>query len=212
MKKIKIILMLTFMIFLITGCVNKIDKDTMKPTVIFSLNGNQIYAKTYSSKVTVSDNNKLEANSLKYQWTTSNIAPTEASFTMSFINEEQISTPANVTGMYYLWISAKDKSGNSTIIKSAVFNLDNTLPVISIVGNKKVMIHTGTLYKDAGATASDNIDGNITIKIQINSNVNYKKAGIYEVKYIVSDLASNTTIPVTRTVMVVDAVSMPTGR
>ena len=208
MRKIKIILSLTFVILMITGCGNKIEKDIVKPTVTFSVNGNQIYAKTYSSKVTANDNQKIDSTSLKYQWTTSNIAPTEASFMIPLTNGDNISAPVGVTGSYYLWVMAKDMSGNSIMVNSAVFNLDNTIPVIKLMGNQKFNMNTGMMYNDMGATATDNIDGNITSKIVVDSNVNYKKAGTYRVIYTVTDAAGNAATVVARNVIVTDTDTM----
>jgi hypothetical protein len=104
--------------------------DTVAPTVTFGTNGNSTYAKSYSTTVTLSDNYSLNTSSLEYQWTTSTTAPTEASFTTTFTNGGTLSTPAVVTGGYYLWILGKDTSGNTLIARTNVFNLDNTAPSV----------------------------------------------------------------------------------
>ncbi len=43
--------------------------------------------------------------------------------------------------------------------------LDTTIPVITLVGDATVTIEVGATYTDAGATASDNYDGDITSSI-----------------------------------------------
>lgn len=80
---------------------------------------------------------------------------------------------------------------------------DSTKPVITLKGDSIVTINLGTTYTDAGATATDNIDGNITSKIKVNSNVNINRVGTYIVTYTVTDNAGNTAT-LTRTVKVVD--------
>ena len=68
---------------------------------------------------------------------------------------------------------------------------DTTKPVITLLGAKKVTINVGDKYKDAGATAEDNIDGNLTNKIKKSGKVDTKKAGTYTIKYTVTDKAGN---------------------
>lgn len=80
---------------------------------------------------------------------------------------------------------------------------DTTAPVISLNGSNIVSVNLGSTYTDAGATAIDNVDGNITSKIKVSSNVNTSKVGTYYVTYTVSDNAGNTATN-TRKVEVVD--------
>jgi large repetitive protein len=186
----------------VTRTVNVVDNSI--PTVAFGTNGNATYAKSRSTTATVSDNIQVDTNTLEYQWTTSTSAPTEVSFVTSFTNGQSINTPAGVTGGYYLWILAKDTSGNTLIDRSNVFNLDNTAPVITLLGTTPVTHPVGTAYSDAGATASDNIDGNITGSISTSSNVTPAIPGSYTVTYNVTDASGNNATEVTRTVNVTD--------
>jgi len=55
---------------------------------------------------------------------------------------------------------------------------------------------------DAGATAADNVDGDVTANIVAVSNVNTTMAGSYTVTYNVSDAAGNAATTVTRAVYV----------
>ena len=121
--------------------VDKIDKT--KPTVTFGTNGNSTYAKSQSTKVTVTDN-LSGTNTLKYQWTTSTTAPAASTFATSFTNGSTITKSAG-TGSYYLWILATDNAGNQTITRSNVFNLDNTAPTCSISGNPTSWTTSATL-------------------------------------------------------------------
>jgi len=181
--------------------------DKIVPTVTFGTNGNATYAKSRNTTVTASDNAAINTSSLKYQWTTSSTAPTEASFSTSFANGGTITSPAGVTGNYYLWILAKDTSNNTSIISSNIFSLDNTNPIITVVGSNPAGVTVGSAYVDEGATASDNINGNITSSIQVASNVNTGVKGSYTVTYNVIDGCGNAATQVTRTVTVMDVVS-----
>ena len=45
--------------------------------------------------------------------------------------------------------------------------LDTTAPVITLVGDNPVEVYEGATYTDAGATASDDVDGDITSSIVV---------------------------------------------
>jgi prepilin-type N-terminal cleavage/methylation domain-containing protein len=177
--------------------------DTIAPSVAFGTNGNATYARTRSTTVTVSDNVAVNTSSLKYLWNTSTSTPSEGTFSSTFTNGQTINSPAGVTGACYLWILAKDTSDNTTITRSNAFNLDNTIPVITMLGSSPITINQGDTYSDAGATASDNIDGNLTSSISVISTVNPSIVGTYTVTYNVSDSSGNTAIEVIRTVNVI---------
>lgn len=178
--------------------------DNVIPTVSFGMNGNTTYAKSRSTTVNVSDNVSLNIGSLMYQWTTSTTPPAEATFVDSFTNGGTLTTPNGVTGGYYLWIYAKDTAGNTMISSSNVYNLDNTAPVITINGNSSVTIQQNGTYSDAGATATDNIDGSVTVSDS--STVNTSVIGTYYVYYNVTDSSGNVATQVVRTVNVVSSV------
>ncbi|NRA49074.1 MAG: DUF5011 domain-containing protein, partial [Phaeodactylibacter sp.] len=79
-----------------------------------------------------------------------------------------------------------------------------TPPVITILGDNPATVTEGSTYSDAGATATDDTDGDITSSISVSSNVNTSAAGSYTVTYDVSDAAGNNT-QATRTVNVEEA-------
>ena len=64
----------------------------------------------------------------------------------------------------------------------------------------------GTTYTDAGATASDNVDGTITSQIVTDNPVDTTAVGMYTITYNVSDAASNVATAVIRRVEVVEPV------
>jgi hypothetical protein len=65
-------------------------------------------------------------------------------------------------------------------------------------------VNFGASYTDAGATASDNVDGDITGSIVTVNSVNTGSLGTYNVTYNVTDANGNAADQVTRTVNVVD--------
>lgn len=85
-----------------------------------------------------------------------------------------------------------------------------TKPVITLTGNATENVANGASYTDAGATASDNVDGILTssIVVTITNNVNAGTtfnatvSGTYTYHYNVSDAAGNAALEVTRTVVV----------
>ncbi len=79
---------------------------------------------------------------------------------------------------------------------------DTTPPVITLLGNTTVSIQQGATYIDAGATANDNIDGDITSKIVVANLVNTAIPGSYTINYTVNDVAGNVAISVIRTVTI----------
>lgn len=68
---------------------------------------------------------------------------------------------------------------------------DTEKPVIELFGDKNITIKVGDTYKEPGAVATDNVDGDITKKIKITGKVDTKKEGEYIIKYTVSDKAGN---------------------
>ena len=85
---------------------------------------------------------------------------------------------------------------------------DSIAPVITLLGDATVSIEVGDTYIDAGATAKDNYDGDITSNIVTVSNVDTAIVGSYTVTYDVSDANENAAATVTRLVTVEDALSM----
>ena len=77
---------------------------------------------------------------------------------------------------------------------------DTTPPVITLVGAASVNHEQGTTYTDEGATASDTVDG--TLSVSSSGNVG-TDAGTYTITYSASDAAGNTSTA-TRTVIVAD--------
>lgn len=81
--------------------------------------------------------------------------------------------------------------------------IDHEAPVITLKGDNPVIVEQGDPYVEPGATATDNIDGDLTDQIEISGDVDTSKIGTYTVTYTVSDSVGNVTT-VERTVNVVE--------
>ncbi len=142
-------------------------------------------------------------------------------------NKYNVAVEGNATGQYPAPLkanlliainnaSAITNTSSQSIVDAAVITLnsaiatfeagvvppDTTKPVITLSGMGIMDIYVGSTYIDAGATASDNIDGNITANIVRVNPVNTAISGTYIITYNVSDLAGNNAIEVTRTINV----------
>ena len=115
---------------------------------------------------------------------------------------------ANKPGVYTIIYSVKDKSGNAAVsVVRTVTVVDAVSPVITLKGEQTVTINVGETYEDAGATARDNVDGNITKSITITGVVDPSRPAVYTLIYTVKDNSGNAAAIVARTVRVLDAVA-----
>lgn len=90
-------------------------------------------------------------------------------------------------------------------IERTVHVIDNVKPVIDLNGTDEITIATGNTYNDLGALVLDNVDGNISDKLVVDSsNVDMDTPGIYKVIYTVKDSSDNEA-QVERTINVVPA-------
>jgi len=81
--------------------------------------------------------------------------------------------------------------------------LDTTPPVITLVGVTPIDVVQYFIYTDAGATAQDDVDEDITERIVTDNPVNTNKIGQYTITYNVFDTEGNAAAEVSRTVNVV---------
>ncbi len=102
----------------------------------------------------------------------------------------------NVAGDYTITYTVSDAGGNTAEkTRKVTVSADDKKPVITLKGDNPMPLKVGDTYNEPGATAVDNVDGNLTSKININSSdVNTSSAGSYEVIYTVSDNSGNTAV------------------
>jgi hypothetical protein len=79
---------------------------------------------------------------------------------------------------------------------------DTGAPTIQLTGDPQVTVIVEQPYTDAGATATDTTDGDLTARLTVDNPVNTAVIGDYTVTYGVTDLSGNAALPATRTVHV----------
>lgn len=98
----------------------------------------------------------------------------------------QVRTEGDV--IYY---TVKDSSGNETTVERQIVRKDVIAPTITLKGEASITIDAGTSYEEPGYTANDNIDGDITDKVEISGSVNIYHAGTYTLTYTATDSHGN---------------------
>ena len=107
-----------------------------------------------------------------------------------------------VVGPLEVGVVANDGTVDSDVFTLVVQVLPDTVPPdITLLGSATVTVQQGGNYVDAGATATDNVDGDITDRIVIDNPVDASTAGTYTVTYSVEDTAGNSAVA-TRAVIV----------
>ena len=127
----------------------------------------------------------------------------DGNLTSSITTSGAIST--SNTGTFTISYSVSDAAGNSasvqrTVIVSAA--ADTTPPVISLLGSSTINLTVGDTFTDPGATATDEVDGDLTSSITTSGSVDTSTAGTYIISYNVSDAAGNAATQVERTIIV----------
>lgn len=119
-----------------------------------------------------------------------------------------------LTGVYTVTYNVSDGNGNAAAEVTRTVNVVDTVPpVLTLNGALVVTLECRDPYTDAGATADDDCDGdltgNITATVQngfgsLIPEVDVMTPDTYTLTYTVSDGTGNEAVPVTRTVEVVD--------
>jgi C1A family cysteine protease len=100
--------------------------------------------------------------------------------------------------------AAADAAGNGNTASTILSRIsDRTAPVIALLGDSTVRIEAESEYADAGATALDGYDGDLTSQIVAASDVDTSTPGTYTVTYDVTDAAGNAAEQAVRTVRVI---------
>lgn len=101
-----------------------------------------------------------------------------------------------------------DKAGNTTTVIRPIVYKDVIAPVITLEGSADVTVGIGDAYADAGYTAIDDVDGDITPAVTVEGTVDTSTYGTYTLKYKVVDTSGNVA-EITRNVKVAD-ITAPT--
>ena len=99
----------------------------------------------------------------------------------------------NTAGTYSVTYNVSDAAGNAAteVVRTVNVAADIVVPVINLIGDATVSVELGSDYTDAGATASDNLDGDITASIVTVNPVDVNTVGTYNITYNVTDSSGN---------------------
>jgi prenyltransferase beta subunit len=107
-------------------------------------------------------------------------------------------------GLKTVRVKFKDQAGNENIHGiTTTITLDTAVPVITLTGETTINLNVGDSYTDAGATALDDISGDITSSIvKGGTYIDTSTAETYTITYDVKDGAGNSAIQVVRNIIV----------
>ncbi|MDO8529001.1 MAG: DUF5011 domain-containing protein [Nanoarchaeota archaeon] len=129
----------------------------------------------------------------------------DGDLTASIVSVGTVDT--TTAGTYIITYDVSDLAGNAATQVIRTVNVvevlpDTIAPVITLIGSAAVTINVGDFYTDEGATATDDVDGDLTASIVSVGTVDTTVIGVYTMTYDVSDLAGNAATQVIRTVNV----------
>ncbi len=121
------------------------------------------------------------------------------------------SVNTSVVGTYTITYTATDAAGNTatsirTVQVTAI--IDNTPPIITLIGASYIEVIEGNTYIDAGATATDNID--TIVSVSKTGAVNTGVVGTYKLTYNATDSSGNRADSKIRTVKVMPKIVVDT--
>lgn len=174
-KLLKIGLIITLSVVLV-GLLFLLIRDSIKHDIIFNLNGEK--------DIILSLNSEYVEEGAK--------AIIDGEDRTDKIKIDYSDMNTDVIGLhrvrYYFKVNKKEYS-----IYRNILIIDDIKPEIILNGNSVVNILLGSKYSDSGAKAHDNYDGDITSKIEIESNIDTNKVGEYIITYKVKDSSGNET-------------------
>lgn len=106
-------------------------------------------------------------------------------------------------GAYTIVLTATNVAGDSDTFEDTIIFLDQDVPLITLIGNATINLTLGDEFTDPGATALDEVDGDLTANIVVGGDtVDTDVEGTYIITYDVTDAQGNEAIQVERTVIV----------
>ena len=136
----------------------------------------------------------------------------DITFGIVTVNPVDNATTGTYTVTYNITDSAGRAADQRTRTVQVVEDPDPTpdlKPVISPIGDNVIAVAQHSVYVDAGATAIDKDDGDVTARIITDDPVDTAHPGTYTVTYNVRDLAGQPADQRTRTVHVIEAPEEP---
>jgi hypothetical protein len=132
--------------------------------------------------------------------------PVTFTYKVSVPSTKAMTLPISGQALYRLDDILDAEEHRSDEVVTQISDADLVGPVITLVGSDEV-VECNDTYSDAGATAEDNIDGDVTANIVVGGTVDTTTPGIYDITYDVQDVALNPATQVVRVVEVVDTVA-----
>ncbi len=130
----------------------------------------------------------------------------DGNITTSIVTLNQVDS--SIIGSYIVTYNVSDAAGNQAVeVVRTVVVEDFTPPIVALRGTTTVLIDYGNDYVEAGAIATDDTDGVVTLDIVIDyDGLVFTKPipGTYSVIYTAPDSSGNVSVPVIRTVIVTD--------
>ncbi len=104
-----------------------------------------------------------------------------------------VETKKQEDGTFLLTYTVTDSSGNKATATRVVETLDTEAPAITLKGNKIKVILLGETYTDEGVSAVDNMDGDISSKVESSCGGTFKgeAIGVYKITYTAEDSSGN---------------------
>ncbi|WP_161791991.1 immunoglobulin-like domain-containing protein [Psychroserpens jangbogonensis] len=119
---------------------------------------------------------------------------------------------STIPNTYIITYDVSDAAGNAAdqVLRTVNVLPNTSPPVITLIGEATIELAFGEAYEELGATAVDDIDGDISSEIVIGGDVvDPNVSGSYEITYNVSDSSENAAEQVIRTVNVIPDTSPP---
>jgi hypothetical protein len=135
---------------------------------------------------------------LNYQWLRNGAnlpGETNATLVIAEVN-------ATVHDANYTLVVSNDWGSVTTV--AARLAVATAQPVITLLGDANVTVEAATSYADAGATAQDALDGNLTAAILLAGTVELNATGVRLLRYNVADAGGTAAVEKVRTVTVAD--------
>ena len=159
----------------------------------------------YESPV-ISGNSSIEFNTTEtFTATTTPSAP--APWSSSNTTVGTITDSGEFTALALGTTTISFENSNGCIDTLEINIVDTTAPVITLTGDPTVTLEVGAAYNEQGATATDNYDTTVTVVIG-GDTVDTSTVGTYTVTYDATDANNNAATQVTRTVNVVESLSV----